>query len=394
MPTASRSMTRRRAIAHGMRTGMLLLTLASAVVAQSRPARVTGAIETGAAAVEQPLVRSGAAFYLSPSAQLTARDLTIGGDAVFAAGTPVWQSFLGNGYVRTPAARNFRLIGSGQLLKTSGLLSTWHGDAGVEWRKASAVNSAALGARVGRLRYGGAMWRDMDATASATHRHGAMLFAVESQLTEGVRPSSLQERLGVTSGIDDTFTVRTLDFTPRMIWERGRLRTDASVAMRALQQGVRGTRVGPQLSFTFSTSRGISLFVGGTQRLPDVRSGIPSGRSALLGLRVGGVRLLGRPGVARIVGPALTVVGGMLILDPGITSVDRVALRGDFTEWKPRDCHPRDAHSFFCGNAPPAGTWRVAVRLNDGAWQQPGNLAAAADDFGSVDGVLMTGGKP
>ena len=290
--------------------------------------------------------------------------------------------------------KNVRLIGSGQLLKTSGLLSTWHGDAGVEWRKASAVNSAALGARVGRLRYGGAMWRDMDATASATHRHGAMLFAVESQLTEGVRPSSLQERLGVVSGVDDTFSVRTLDFTPRMIWERGRLRTDASVAMRALQQGVRGTRVGPQLSFTFSTSRGISLFVGGTQRLPDVRSGIPSGRSALLGLRVGGVRLLGRPGVARIVGPALTVVGGMLILDPGITSVDRVALRGDFTEWKPRDCHPRDAHSFFCGNAPPAGTWRVAVRLNEGAWQQPGNLAAAADDFGSVDGVLMTGGKP
>ena len=387
-------MTHVAMIARGMRTGVLSLTLASAALAQSRPARVTGAIETGAAAVEQPLVRSGAAFYLSPSAQLTARDLTIGGDAVFAAGTPVWQSFLGNGYVRTPAARNFRIIGSGQLLKTSGLLSTWHGDAGVEWRKASAVNSAALGARVGRLRYGGAMWRDMDATASATHRHGAMLLALESQLTDGVRPNSLQERLGVVSGIGDTFTVRTLDFTPRMIWERGRLRTDASVAMRALQQGVRGTRVGPQLSFTFSTSRGISLFVGGTQRLPDVRSGIPSGRSVLLGLRVGGVRLLGRPDVARNVGPTLTVVGGMLILDPGMTPVAQVALRGDFTEWKPRDCRPRDAHSFLCGNAPPAGTWRVSVRLNDGAWQQPGNLAAAADDFGSVDGVLMTGGKP
>ena len=387
-------MTHVAMIARGIRTGVLSLTLASAALAQSRPARVTGAIETGAAAVEQPLVRSGAAFYLSPSAQLTARDLTIGGDAVFAAGTPVWQSFLGNGYVRTPAARNFRIIGSGQLLKTSGLLSTWHGDAGVEWRKASAVNSAALGARVGRLRYGGAMWRDMDATASATHRHGAMLLALESQLTDGVRPNSLQERLGVVSGIGDTFTARTLDFTPRMIWERGRLRTDASVAMRALQQGVRGTRVGPQLSFTFSTSRGISLFVGGTQRLPDVRSGIPSGRSVLLGLRVGGVRLLGRPDVARNVGPTLTVVGGMLILDPGMTPVAQVALRGDFTEWKPRDCRPRDAHSFLCGNAPPAGTWRVSVRLNDGAWQQPGNLAAAADDFGSVDGVLMTGGKP
>ena len=372
----------------------LMIVVARTAAAQSRTARVTGSVETGAAAIEQPQVRSGAAFYLSPGAQLTVRDLTIGGDAVFAAGTPVWQSFLGNGYVRSPAVRNLRIIGSGQLLKTSGLLSTWHGDAGVEWRKATTANSAALSARVGRLRYGGAMWRDMDVTGSATHTHGAMLLALESQLSDGLRPTSLQDRLGIVSGNGDTFNVRTLDFTPRMIWERGRLRTDASVALRALQQGVRGTRVGPQLSFTFSTSRGISLFVGGTQRLPDVRSGIPSGRSALFGLRVGGVRLLGRPEVPRSTGPTLNVVNGMLIVDAGMTPVTHAALRGDFTEWQPRECQPRDAHSFFCGSAPPAGTWRVAVRLNEGAWQQPGNLAAAADDFGSVDGVLMTGGKP
>ena len=368
--------------------------VAASSLAQSRAARVSGSVETGAAAIEQPQVRSGAAFYLAPGAQLSIRDLTIGGDAVFAAGTPVWQSFLGNGYVRSPAVRNLRIIGSGQLLKTSGLLSTWHGDAGVEWRKVSAANSAALSARVGRLRYGGAMWRDMDVTGSATHTHGAMLLAVEAQLSDGLRPASLQDRLGIVSGDGDTFNVRTLDFTPRMIWERGRLRTDASVALRALQQGVRGTRVGPQLSFTFSTSRGISLFVGGSQRLPDVRSGIPSGRSALFGLRVGGVRLLGRPDVPRSVGPTLNVVNGMLIVDAGMTPVTHATLRGDFTEWQPRECHPRDAHSFYCGSAPPAGTWRVAVRLNEGAWQQPGNLAAAADDFGSVDGVLMTGGKP
>lgn len=362
-------------------------------VAQAR-ARATGSIETGAAAVEQPLVRSGAAFYVAPSAQITARDMTIGGDAVFATGTPVWQSFLGSGYVRSPAVKNLRLLGSGTLLKTSGLLSTWHGDAGVEWRRATAANSGAISARIGRLRYGGAMWRDMDLTASATHGHGAMLFAFEGQFSDGLRPTSLQERLGVVAGAGDAFIVRTLDFTPRMIWERGRLRTDASIALRAMQHGVTGTRAGPQLSFTFSTTRGISIFAGGAQRLPDMRSGIPAGRSALLGLRVGGARLLSRTEAPRRTGPTLNVVNGMLILDPGVASTARASLRGDFTEWKPRECQPRDAHSFFCGNAPPAGTWRVAIRLNDGEWQQPGNLASAADDFGSVDGVLMTGGKP
>jgi hypothetical protein len=234
----------------------------------------------------------------------------------------------------------------------------------------------------------------MDLTASTTHGHGAMLFALEGQLSDALRPTSLQERLGVVSDAGDTFNVRTLDFTPRMIWERGRLRTDASVALRAMQHGVSGSRAGPQLSFTFSTARGISLFAGGAQRLPDARAGIPAGRSVLLGLRVGGARLISRSESTRRVGPTLNVVNGMLILDPGLPGVPRAALRGDFTDWKARDCHPRDMHSFYCGTAPPAGTWRVAIRLNDGAWQQPGNLSAAADDFGSVDGVLMTGGKP
>lgn len=373
---------------------VLTTTIVAVTDAQQR-ARIAGTLETGAAAVEQPQLPTGAAFYLAPSALFTARDFSVGGDAVFAAGTPVWQSFLGSGYVRSPAVRNLRVLGSGQLLKTSGLLSTWHGDAGVEWRKASAMNSAAISARIGRLRYGGAMWRDENITASATRTHGAMLLAIEGQLSDGIRPTALQNRLGVSAGSGDTFNVRTLDFTPRMIWERGRLRTDASVALRAMQQGVSGTRAGPQLSFTFSTARGISIFAGGAQRLPDVRAGIPSGRSALLGLRVGGARLLSRADAPRRIGPTLTVVNGLLIIDAGGPSLARTAsLRGEFTNWQPRACHPRDTRSFYCGDAPSAGTWRVAIQLNDGAWQQPGNLAAAADDFGSVDGLLMTGGKP
>ena len=144
-------MTSVRALHIALRSTALMLIIAPVIGlrsdAQARPTRITGSIETGAAAIEQPLVRAGAAFYFAPSAQLTAHDFTFGSDAVFAAGTPVWQSFLGSGYVRSPAVKNLRVIGSGQLLKTSGLLSTWHGDAGVEWRKATAVNSAALSAR-------------------------------------------------------------------------------------------------------------------------------------------------------------------------------------------------------------------------------------------------------
>lgn len=383
-----------RRVSHVIVLTIASMAGASAALAQQPRARVIGSIETGAAAVEQPLVRSGAAFYLAPSAQLMARDMTIGGDAVFATGTPVWQSFLGNGFIRSPAVRNIRILGSGQLLKTSGLLPTVHGDVGAEWRRSSAATTGVMRARVGRLRYGDAFWSDVDVGASAIRSHGAMLLAVEALYSDARRPAALREQLGVASGAGEAFSARTLDFTPRMIWERGRLRADASVALRVVERGVDGTRAGPQLSFTFATSRGISLFVGGTQRLPDVRAGIPSGRSALLGLRVGGTRLVTRPVAPGKAGPSLYIVNGALILDAGITAIARASLRGDFTEWQSRECAVFDRHRFHCGPAPRAGTWRVAIRLNDGAWQQPTNLAPAADDFGSVDGVLLTGGKP
>ncbi|MDZ7631121.1 MAG: hypothetical protein U5K74_07175 [Gemmatimonadaceae bacterium] len=384
-------------------TGRIALLLTAGVLpgvvtavplsAQAR-ARVSGSVETGAAAVEQPLVRSGAAFYLAPGAQLTAHDATIGADAVFATGTPFWRSVLGNGFVRSPAVKGVRLIGGGQLLKTSGLLSTVHGDVGAEWRGSAAGTTALARARIGRLRYGGALWKDVDLGLSAFRSRGALVFALDGVFTDAQRPAALRQQIGVEAGGASAFTARTLDLTPRMIWERGRLRADGSLALRLAERGMSGTRVGPQLSFTVETNRGIALFAGGVQRLPDVRSGVPSGRSALLGMRVSGTRVVTRPVAPRRRGPSLHVIGGTLILDAGPTFVARAALRGDFTEWQARDCRPRDRDTFECGAAPGAGTWRVSIRLDDGAWQQPANLAAAADDFGSVDGLLMTGGKP
>lgn len=367
-----------------------------ATPAPSSPrARIAGAMETGAAAIQQPLVRTGAAFYVAPGAELTARDATLGGSAVLATGAPSWQSFLGTGYARSPAMRDFRMIGSGQVLKTTGIAHTLHLDAGAEWRRSSGTTSGVVRAAGGQMRFGGTWYPDLTAGAAVMRSHGATTFGVEAAFGAARRPSSLGTQLGMREiGVDSSFTARTLDFTPRMIWERSRLRADASLALRAVQQGGTGTRVGPQLSFTLQTARGVSLFVGGVQRLPDVRSGIPSGRSALLGVRVEGRRLLTRPGVPETAAPSLVVVNGVLMVESGTAPVDVVELRGDFTQWVPRPCTRLTPRRFSCGAAPGDGTWRVAIRTNDGPWRQPANLAAVADDFGSVEGVLMTGGRP
>lgn len=377
------------------------LTLLSAAVplgAQPR-ARITGSLETGAAAIEQPLIPAGGAFYIAPSASLTARDATVGGSAVLAAGSPTWQSFLGSGFVQSPAVRNVRIIAGAQTLKTSGLLHTLHGEVGAEWRASVGANTAMARLSSGQLRHGGLWWRDLSAGATAARTRGSFSAVLDAAFTDAQRPTALQQQIGSLSAVSAAPGVaskraQVFDVTPRMIWERSRLRADASVALRAVETGISGSRVGPQLAFTVQTSRGIALFAGGVQRLPDIRSGIPSGRSAVVGLRIEGRRALAAAPRATRAVPALRIEQAALVVDAGDAPTYQVEIRGDFTQWQPRRCIPRGRRFFNCGPAPVAGTWRVSLRLNEGAWQQPANLAPAADDLGSVDGILLTGGKP
>jgi len=378
---------------------MLTLLIAAIPLGAQPRARISGSLETGAAAIEQPLIRGGGALYIAPSASLTARDATVGGSAVLATGSPTWQSFLGSGFAQSPEVRNVRITAAAQALKTSGLLHTLHGELGAEWRANAGANTAVARISSGQLRHAGLWWRDLSAGATIARTRGAFSAALDAAFTDAQRPSALQQQLGSLAAVSANAgtasnRAQVFDVTPRMIWERSRLRADASVALRAVESGISGPRIGPQLAFTLQTTRGISLFAGGVQRLPDVRSGIPSGRSAVVGLRIEGRRALVGAPRPTVAGPALRVEHSVLVIDAGEAPTQRVELRGDFTQWQPRLCSPRGRRHFDCGVAPAAGTWRVALRMNGGAWQQPANLAPAADDLGSVDGILLTGGKP
>ncbi|HYW50270.1 MAG TPA: hypothetical protein VE861_06680, partial [Gemmatimonadaceae bacterium] len=219
-------------------TGCALIS-AQPLMAQAR-GTLRGTIETGAAAVEQPLVRTGAAYYVAPGAQLTAGNFTLGADAVLATGTPTWRSLLGSGYLRTPTVRNIRLLGTAQGFKTSGLVPTLHGDVAAEWTGSTGASTSLLRVGSGQLRYAGALWPDAHASASTTFARGSFAFMIGAEAMQARRPSSLQAQLGTTGRADGAFTARTLDFTPRMIWERSRLRADASIALRAAEGGISG----------------------------------------------------------------------------------------------------------------------------------------------------------
>lgn len=361
--------------------------------AQQPRARISGSIETGAAAIEQPLMRGGAALYVAPSAELATHGFSLGGTAVVATGTPTWRSLLSTGFVQSPAIGNVRVIGTGLLLKTSALTRTVHSDLGAEWHAGTGATTILLRARAGQLLYANAWWRDMDGSASLIHTRGTLSMVLDATASSARRPTAILEQLGAATDSGTAFRAQTLDLTPRMIWERSRLRADASVALRVAEGAVRGTRVAPQLSFTWQTTRGVSLFIGAAQRLPDARTSMPSGRTALLGMRMEGRRPFARPRSMATNAATLRIDKGLLLLDPGAVQATSAELRADFTEWAPRRCQALTAQLFDCGAAPGAGTWRVSIRVNDGAWIPPANLPAAADDFGAVDGVLLTGGK-
>jgi hypothetical protein len=74
------------------------------------------------------------------------------------------------------------------------------------------------------------------------------------------------------------------------------------------------------------------------------------------------------------------------IYAPGAT---RVEVRGDATEWRPVALAARGRYWELVLPGAEPGTLRLAVRVDGGAWDVPGNLPTVEDDFGARVGLLV-----
>ena len=80
-------------------------------------------------------------------------------------------------------------------------------------------------------------------------------------------------------------------------------------------------------------------------------------------------------------------LGVLRLVVTGAQHAQRVELAATFTGWEPVALL-REGDQWRLDRPITSGTHRVLLRIDGGPWLVPGNLPAAADDFGGSVGLL------
>jgi hypothetical protein len=235
--------------------------------------------------------------------------------------------------------------------------------------------------------------------------HGAWRVAVTGQRAftddwQLMEASGIELRRVVPAYIID-------DVTLDLSWRRSRWWLGGSRSWRAGSGATTGTATGHSLVAAWQLSPSLLLIAQGGEQMADAVRGVPQARYTGVAMRWNPVRVNGLRrdarafGEARALPPAVvpdvrtdevllqrrpgegTVV---LTIDAPADAVVEVAYSA--TDWAPVRM-AREGGAFVHRLTLPAGTHRVAVRVNGGAWRAPRGLAAVADDFGGKAGVVV-----
>jgi hypothetical protein len=82
--------------------------------------------------------------------------------------------------------------------------------------------------------------------------------------------------------------------------------------------------------------------------------------------------------------------GGVLMVRVFASDTTRVEIAGDFTTppWEPIRLD-REGPFFVARLRLNSGKYRISVRVNEGEWRAPRNLARVRDDFGGEAGIVV-----
>ena len=84
-----------------------------------------------------------------------------------------------------------------------------------------------------------------------------------------------------------------------------------------------------------------------------------------------------------------TIAGGARVIRVRAPRALRVELSGDFTDWTPLPMRALDGGAWELVLPIAAGTYRVSVRVDGGAWAAPPGLVPVADEFNGEVGVVV-----
>lgn len=84
-----------------------------------------------------------------------------------------------------------------------------------------------------------------------------------------------------------------------------------------------------------------------------------------------------------------TIAGGARVIRVRAPRALKVELSGDFTDWTPLPMRALDGGAWELVLPIAAGTYRVSVRVDGGAWSAPPGLVPVADEFNGEVGVVV-----
>ncbi len=371
------------------RIGLLVATLASPLASQGLRVGVSADASRGRGT---PVVGATDDVTLA-GATLTLQgpiDVGVRGTGVVGAGRR--GGVLGTAWLASTAARPVGASFTATRLAISNAPDATRADAGLDarWRG----RSASLVARgfIGGLRREGSGGGDAGLDLAAGVLLGRHVrLGLTAQATRASRDGYALWFLRLSDDEGDVIrgtVARTfVDLAPTLRVALGPTVLDAALTTR-LATGSPSRRLGAQATFEFPIVGAVRGTLGVGDQLPDVRLMLGRVRWASAGVRIAfASRPFGRPPAPRVDldTPVVTLARGRIVV-LAAPSVTRVAIRGDFTGFEPRPCTARGAGRFDCGESPAPGAHRVALRLDDGPWRAPGNLATVPDDFGGSDG--------
>ncbi|HXE57942.1 MAG TPA: glycogen-binding domain-containing protein, partial [Gemmatimonadales bacterium] len=140
-------------------------------------------------------------------------------------------------------------------------------------------------------------------------------------------------------------------------------------------------------SLSYRLGGGLSLVASVGRQPADAARGLASTRYAMLGMRLGA--LAGDGGRKGAILEVSAVDDSLHLLRVEAPEARRVQLMADFTAWRPAELHPcgEGAWEILLPLAP--GTYRVAIRLDEGPWTAPAGLPSVESEFGGRVGVLV-----
>lgn len=136
----------------------------------------------------------------------------------------------------------------------------------------------------------------------------------------------------------------------------------------------------------------VAFIAGGGRQLADPLRGLPQADLFTLAARMSfgpkPLPVLERSVIAQAVVQEFAGGGGELTVRVFANDTMLVSVAGDFSGWEPIPLEREG--SFFVGRVQlPPGKYRVAVRVNQGAWRAPRNLARVRDDYGGESGLVV-----